>query len=218
MKNKLIAPSILSADFIHLGDEVKKLEEAGITTLHLDIMDGHFVPNLTFGPPVVKQIRKFTNMVLDTHLMIENPEQWIDAYAEAGSDIITVHAEACTHLHRTLIYIKQLGKKAAVSLNPSTHPLEVEYVLQYVDMVLVMSVNPGFSGQTYIADINKKIAYFDELRKKEKYKYLIEVDGGVNKRNIQKLDLLGADVFVMGSAFFKDSNYRQTVKDIRKLI
>ena len=218
MKNKLIAPSILSADFIHLGDEIKKLEEAGITTLHLDIMDGHFVPNLTFGPPVVKQIRKFTNMVLDTHLMVENPEQWIDAYAEAGSDIITVHVEACTHLHRTLRHIKELGKKAAVSLNPSTHPLEVEYVLSYVDMVLVMSVNPGFSGQTYIADIDKKIAYFDELRKKEKYKYLIEVDGGVNKCNIQKLDSLGADIFVMGSAFFKDSNYRQTVKDIRKLI
>ncbi len=218
MKNRLIAPSILSADFIHLGDEIKKLEEAGVTMLHLDIMDGHFVPNLTFGPPVVKQIRKFTDVVLDTHLMIENPEQWIDTYAEAGSDIITVHAEACTHLHRTLNYIKQLGKKAAVSLNPSTHPLEVEYVLKYVDMVLVMSVNPGFSGQTYIADIDKKIAYFDELRKKENYKYLIEVDGGVNERNIGKLALLGVDIFVMGSAFFKNSNYRQTVKDIRKLI
>ena len=200
---------------MHLEGEIRAVENAGCDMLHLDIMDGHFVPNITFGPFIIKQINEITDLPLDVHLMIENPSRWIDAYVEAGADIITIHTEACTHIHRAVQYIKSMGIKASVSLNPATNTTAIEYIAEDLDMVLVMSVNPGFGGQKYIKNVDRKIKYLDELRKKNSYNYLIEVDGGVNTENVDYLSDLGVDVFVAGSAVFKSENYSQTIKTLK---
>ncbi len=218
MKNKLIAPSILSADFLHLEDEIKKIEEAKADLIHIDVMDGHFVGNLTFGPFIIEQVKSTAHLPLDVHLMIESPDMWIDTYAKAGADYITVHAEACMHLHRAVQHIKELNKKASVSLNPATHPSVLEYVAEDLDMVLVMSVNPGFGGQKYIDNVNEKIKFLDDMRKNRGYNYLIEVDGGVGEKNISMLSKLGVDVFVSGSAIFKSKNYKETISKFRSLL
>ncbi len=218
MKNKIVAPSILSADFLHLENEIKAIENAKADWVHIDVMDGHFVNNLTFGPFIIRQIKGITKLPLDVHLMIESPERWIDVYADSGANNITVHVEACRHLHRTVQYIKSLGLKAAVSLNPATHPSTIEYVAGDIDMVLVMSVNPGFGNQRYINKVNDKIKYLDKMRKDEKYDFLIEVDGGINESNIGYISKLGTDAFVAGSAIFKSSNYKKTIEKFRSLM
>ncbi len=218
IQNKMIAPSILSADFLHLKREIDEVCKAGADMLHIDVMDGHFVDNLTFGPFIIKQIKDISPIELDVHLMIENPDRWIDVYANAGADNITVHVEACVHLHRVVQHIKECGIKASVSLNPATSPDNIRYIADDLDMVLVMSVNPGFGGQKYIKNINAKIEYLDRLRKSYNYDYLIEVDGGVNSENIALLSKLGVDVFVAGSAIFKEKDYAKIINLFRSLM
>ncbi len=211
-----ISPSILSADFSKLGEEIKKAEKAGADLIHVDVMDGHFVPNITIGPPVVKAIKKVTSLPLDVHLMIEDPDKYIEAFAKAGADIITVHAEASTHLHRSIQYIKDNKVKAGVSLNPAT-PLDVlDFILSEVDMVLVMSVNPGFGGQEFIPQSLGKIKMLKDMIEKKKYKVEIEVDGGINVDNAGDVAKAGADILVMGNAFFNSENYVEVVKAVRK--
>ncbi|MBI4679755.1 MAG: ribulose-phosphate 3-epimerase [Nitrospirae bacterium] len=189
-----ISPSILSANFSRLGEEIKKAEKAGADLIHVDVMDGHFVPNITIGPPVVKAIKKVTNLPLDVHLMIEDPDKYIEAFANAGADIITVHAEASTHLHRSIQHIKDNKVKAGVSLNPAT-PLDVlDFILSEVDMALVMSVNPGFGGQEFIPQSLDKIKMLNDMIKKKKYKVEIEVDGGVNVDNAGDISKDSAEV------------------------
>ena len=219
MKNKkYIAPSLLSADFLHLEQEIKDTERAGADILHLDIMDGHFVPNMTFGPFIVKQIRSTASVPLDVHLMIEEPQKWIETYIEAGADFLTVHFETDPHLNRAISEIKRHGKKAGVSINPSTHPLLLEYVLEYVDLVLVMSVNPGFGGQRFIENSFKKIEWLNDYREKHQLDFLIEVDGGVNEDNIGLLSKAGVDIFVAGSAIFSKDDYGEVIRKMREKI
>lgn len=197
-----IAPSILSADFSDLGREIQRIEAAGADLIHIDVMDGHFVPNLTIGPLVVQSIRKVTALPFDVHLMIEKPENYIEAFVKAGADIITVHAEACTHLHRVIQSIRQQGIKSAVSLNPAT-PLHVlEEILPELDMVLLMSVNPGFGGQTFIPSTIEKLARLKQMISERQLKIDIEVDGGVNQENAALLHHSGADILVAGTAVF----------------
>lgn len=197
-----IAPSILSADFTHLADEIRSIEESGADIVHLDIMDGHFVPNITFGPFVVKQLRALTKLPLDAHLMIENPGQYLQAFADAGSDWITVHVETEYHLHRTLQQIKALGCKAGVSINPHTELDWMPYVADLLDLVLVMTVNPGFSAQKYIPAAAAKIRDIAAFRAKHKLSFDISVDGGVNGETAPEVIVLGADILVAGNAFF----------------
>ncbi len=218
MKTKMIAPSILSADFLHLADEIDAICEAKADFVHIDVMDGLFVPNLTFGPFIIKQIKSISNIPLDVHLMIENPENWIDKYIQAGAEILSVHLEAAHHLNRTINKIKELKTKACVSINPSTPPQNLEYVLEMLDMVLVMSVNPGFGGQKYIDNTDRKIEWLNNERIKMGYNYLIEVDGGVNENNINRLSKLGVDVFVAGSAIFSKTNYKEIIEKFRRLM
>jgi ribulose-phosphate 3-epimerase len=216
MARTLIAPSILSADYGRLADEVCAVTEAGADLIHVDVMDGHFVPNLTFGPQMLRAIGKVTKVPLDVHLMIEEPERWITEYADAGADIITVHAEATIHLHRTLELVHAAGKKASVALNPAT-PLEaVRYVLDLVDMVLIMSVNPGFGGQAFIPQALEKIA---ELRSEAEARGLeldIEVDGGIKIDNVDEVVRAGANIIVSGSGIFSESDYRTSIFRMRK--
>jgi len=211
-----IAPSILSADFSRLGEQVEMLDEGGADYIHIDIMDGHFVPNLTFGPLVVKSIRNRTQLPFDVHLMMTNPMDYIDEFVDAGADIITVHAEVLPHLHRAIQHIKQKGVKASVSLNPST-PLNVlDYVLEDLDMVLLMTVNPGFGGQTFIPAMMDKIK---ELRRKIDSMNLnvdIQVDGGISLDNIKEVAKAGANVFVAGSAVFNAPDPKKMIKDMKK--
>ena len=211
-----LAPSILSADFARLLEDVKKVEKAGCEYLHIDVMDGHFVPNITLGPGIVKSLRKDVNMVFDAHLMIENPDNYIKEFADAGCDIIVVHQEACTHLHRTIQNIKSHGIKAGVALNPATPIETIKYVLQDVDMVLLMSVNPGFGGQSYIPVVTEKIKELKALIDKMNLDIDIEVDGGVKPSNRAEVVNAGANVIVAGSAIFNAGNIDEAVKSLRE--
>ena len=211
-----LAPSILSADFARLLEDVKKVEKAGCEYLHIDVMDGHFVPNITLGPGIVKSLRKDVNMVFDAHLMIENPDNYIKEFADAGCDIIVVHQEACTHLHRTIQNIKSHGIKAGVALNPATPIETIKYVLQDVDMVLLMSVNPGFGGQSYIPVVTEKIKELKALIDKMNLDIDIEVDGGVKPSNIAEVVNAGANVIVAGSSIFNAGNIYEAVKSLRE--
>jgi ribulose-phosphate 3-epimerase len=212
----LIAPSILSADFSKLGEEVRSVEKATADWIHVDVMDGHFVPNLTIGPMVVEALRKITKLPLDCHLMISNPEQWIDEFADAGATTITVHSEATVHLDRLLHQIREKGCKAGVSVNPGTSLAMIEEVLDIVDLVLVMSVNPGFGGQKFIESTISKVERLAEVRGKRKF--LIEIDGGVNASNIGRLALSGVDVFVAGSAVFSAKDRSKSMGDLRSAL
>ena len=211
-KDILIAPSLLSADFAFLGDEVKKLEVGKADWLHFDVMDGRFVPNLSIGIPVLKSLRKVTPLPIDVHLMIVEPDNLLEAFAQAGADTLTVQAEACTHLHRTLQKIHALGCRAGVSLNPHTPIDLLEYVMDLVDFVLVMTVNPGFGGQSYIDACTPKIA---ALRKK--YPNLnIQVDGGIKLNTIERAAKAGANIFVSGSGIFSAPDYAKAIEDMRR--
>lgn len=207
-----LAPSILSADFSKLIEDVKKVENAGAQYLHIDVMDGHFVPNITIGPLVVSSLRKKTDMIFDVHLMIENPENYVEDFANAGADIICVHVEATKHLHRVIQKIKELGVKAAVALNPSTDLSTIKYVLEEVDMVLIMSVNPGFGGQSFIPSALEKIKELKEIIDAKGLNIDIEVDGGVKLSNAKEVIDAGANVLVAGSAVFSSENVSETVK------
>ncbi len=210
-----IAPSILSADFAKLGEEVKAVEKAGADYIHVDVMDGHFVPNITIGPLVVEGVKKETALPLDVHLMIENPDMYINDFAKAGADIITVHVEAVNHLHRSIQLIRDAGCKAGVSLNPAT-PLEtIEYVLEDIDMVLIMSVNPGFGGQKFIRSTLPKIKKLREMINEKGLNVDIEVDGGVNASTIADVSAAGANIFVAGSAVFNKEDYAEAIKAIK---
>ncbi len=210
----LIAPSILSANFAKLGEEIAAVEKAGADWIHVDVMDGHFVPNLTIGPMVVEAIRPLTKLPLDCHLMVSRPEDWVEEFAKAGADSITVHAEATVHLDRLLHSIKEKGCKAGVSLNPATPLSVLEEVLPLLDLVLIMSVNPGFGGQKFIEGAEKKIQRLVKMRGENQF--LIEIDGGINSKNIGFLHRAGVDVFVAGSAIFSHKDHARALEDLRR--
>lgn len=210
-----IAPSILSADFSRLLEHVKEIENAGVEYLHVDVMDGHFVPNISFGAPILNALKGKTSLFMDVHLMIETPDRYIEDFVKAGADLINVHVEACTHLHRTIQLIKSFGVKAAVTLNPAT-PLNVlDEILPELDMVLLMSVNPGFGGQSYIQATTDKIKRLKQMIIERNPSCEIEVDGGVNLKNVKEVVDAGADVIVAGSAIFSTDNIMDTVKAFR---
>ncbi len=213
-----IAPSILSADFLKLGEEIKAAEAAGADMLHIDIMDGHFVPNITIGSSIVKSIRKITPLPLDVHLMIEEPEKYLRDFIKAGADYLTVHYEASVHLHRTIQRIKESGIKAGVSLNPATPIWSLEHILPDADIALLMSVNPGFGGQDFIPQIIDKIKTLKNLLREKGFPTLIEVDGGVKLENAADIISAGADILVMGSAFFNSENYGTIIKQFREIV
>jgi ribulose-phosphate 3-epimerase len=217
MAQPLIAPSILSADFAKLGEEVRAIDEAGADWIHIDVMDGHFVPNLTIGPAVVKALRPHTGKPFDVHLMISPVDPFLDAFAEAGADTITVHPEAGPHLHRTIQRVKGLGKKAGVSLNPATPAKALDYVLEDIDLVLVMSVNPGFGGQKFIASQLRKIEAIANRISKENLNVLIEVDGGVDAETASLAVTAGANVLVAGTAAFRGgpAAYADNIRALR---
>lgn len=211
-----IAPSILSADFSRLGEEIIAAEKAGADLIHLDVMDGHFVPNITIGPLVVKAVKKIASKPLDVHLMIEDPDHYIKEFADSGADIITVHEEVCRHLHRSIQNIKECGVKAAVSINPATPVRNIEDILPYLDMVLVMSVNPGFGGQSFIPEMLPKIELLKSIITEKNLRIEIEVDGGVKVDNVADVVNAGADIVVMGSAFYNSDDYAETVRKVRE--
>lgn len=213
----LVAPSILSADFARLGEEVAAVERAGADWLHVDVMDGRFVPNITLGPPIVKAIRKVTKLPLDVHLMIVEPERYVESFAEAGADTITIHVEACTHLHRTLGHIKSLGKRAGVVLNPSTHEDTLAYVIDVADLVLVMSVNPGFGGQSFIREVLPKVRAIRAMIDASGRAIDLEIDGGITKETAPDAIAAGARVLVAGSAVFNggEASYASAIAALR---
>lgn len=213
-----IAPSILSADFLRLGEEIRAVEQAGAHLIHIDIMDGHFVPNITIGYSVVRAIRAITRLPLDVHLMIEDPDRYLDHFISAGADILTVHHEASVHLHRTVGYIKERGAKCGVSLNPASPVSFLESILPDVDMVLLMSVNPGFGGQDFIPSTLGKISALRKVISGSGLKTLIEVDGGVKTENARQIADAGADILVMGSAFFSSSDYSAMMKKLNEIL
>jgi ribulose-phosphate 3-epimerase len=210
-----IAPSILSADFARLGEEIKDVERGGADYIHVDVMDGHFVPNITIGPLIVEAIRPVTKLPLDVHLMIENPDQYVEAFAHAGADYITVHVEACRHLHRTIQLIKSTGVKAGVVLNPATPVDSLKQIIEDVDMVLLMSVNPGFGGQKFISSVLTKIRQVKELADSLNPELEIEVDGGVNEETAKLCVEAGANVLVAGSAVFNKEDRGSAIKSLR---
>jgi ribulose-phosphate 3-epimerase len=210
-----IAPSILSADFAKLGEEITAVERAGADYIHVDVMDGHFVPNITIGPLIVEAIRPVTKLPLDVHLMIDNPDQYIEAFAKAGADYITVHVEACKHLHRTIHHIKSFGIKAGVVLNPATPVDTIQHVLKDIDMVLLMSVNPGFGGQKFIPEVLPKIKQVKEMADSIGKHLEIEIDGGVNPETAKLCVEAGANVLVAGSAIYDQEDYAAAISLIR---
>ncbi len=212
---KKIAPSILSADFSKLGEEIKLVEKAGADWIHVDVMDGHFVPNITIGPPVVKCVRAVTKLPLDVHLMIENPEKYIPEFRKAGADWISIHPESTTHLHRALSMIRELGAKASVAINPATPLYVLDHVWDDIDMVLIMTVNPGFGGQKFIPEMKNKIQTLKKKIERTNHPILLEIDGGVNVENISELSSLGVDIFVAGSAIFESKNYENTISAMK---
>ena len=213
-----IAPSILSADFLRLGEEIKAAEAAGIDMFHIDIMDGHFVPNITIGPSIVEAIKKITSVPLDVHLMIEDPDKYLNDFIKAGADYLTVHFEAAMHLHRTVQKIKESKVKAGVSLNPATPLGSIDDIIQDVDFVLLMSVNPGFGGQSFIPQVIDKIKALKKIISDRGLKTLIEVDGGVKPDNVRMVAEAGADILVMGSAFFSSKDYASLTKKLREIL
>ncbi len=213
-----LAPSMLSADFSRLAEHVKQAESAGVEYLHIDVMDGHFVPNISFGAPVMKKIKPHTNLIMDVHLMIENPYMYIEDFVNAGADIITVHQEACQHLHRTIQNIKSYNVKAGVSLNPATSLRTLDEILPELDMVLIMSVNPGFGGQSFILSSLEKIANLKSMINERGLEVEIEVDGGVKADNVADVVRAGADVIVAGSAIFGKDDVAKAVSDFREAI
>ena len=215
---KKIAPSILSADFSRLGEEIRAVQAAGADYIHLDVMDGHFVPNITIGPPVVASLRKVTKLPFDVHLMIEHPDRYIEDFAKAGADLIVVHAEADIHLHRTVQLIKSLGKRAGVSLNPATSLHCLDHILEDLDLVLLMTVNPGFGGQAFIESSIPKIQTLRALLDRRGLETELEVDGGVTVENIARISHAGADVFVAGNAVFRSNDYAATLAEMRRHI
>jgi ribulose-phosphate 3-epimerase len=215
---KIIAPSILSADFSRLGEEIAAVEAAGADWIHIDVMDGHFVPNITIGPAVVKSLRKLTRLPFDVHLMIRHPDQFLEAFAEAGSDMITVHVEAAEHLHRTVSRIRELGPKAGVSLNPATPLAMIDTILTDIDLLLVMTVNPGFGGQQFIETMLPKIRQARERLDREAPSVILEVDGGVTLANMPAILEAGADALVAGAAVFGSGDYRATISRMKALI
>jgi ribulose-phosphate 3-epimerase len=213
-----IAPSILSADFTRLGEEIRAVEKEGADYIHVDVMDGRFVPNITIGPLIVRAVRRATRLPLDVHLMIEEPDRFIQAFAEAGADILTIHPEAAVHLHRSIQFIRKAGARPAVALNPATPPEAIEFVLEDVDMVLVMTVNPGFEAQAFIPGMLPKVERVRNMIDRRGLRVDIEVDGGISPETIAAVSAAGANVFVAGSAIFYSEDYGQTIRLMRERI
>ncbi len=219
MKKIQISPSILSADFSQLGNEIKKLEQGGADLIHVDVMDGHFVPNLTIGPPVIKNLRKYTKLPFDVHLMISPVHKYIEDYAEAGADIITIHPEATDNLKESINLIKKLGKKVGISLNPKTEIKTLIDEIQNIDLVLVMSVNPGFGGQKFMPEVLDKIKELKKIKDKNQYQFDIEVDGGINFSNSKMVLEAGANILVSGTTIFKenDGNIKTNIEKLKSM-
>jgi len=217
MNSKMIAPSILSADFSRLGEDIKAVEDAGADVIHVDVMDGHFVPNITIGPLVVKAVRKVTSLPLDVHLMITDADRYLDDFANAGADWITVHVEACPHLHRTIHQIQALGKKAGAVLNPATSLTTLDQILPDLDLVMLMTVNPGFGGQSFIESSIGKIRALRQMLDTVGSRAGIEVDGGVSPKTIARIAEAGANIFVAGSAVFGQKDYLATISELKRL-
>ncbi len=215
---KVIAPSILSADFSRLSSEIKAVETAGADWIHADVMDGHFVPNITIGPLIVEAVRRVTSLPIDVHLMIENPDNYIPAFVEAGASLISVHVETCLHLNRSIQLIRECGAQPGVVLNPSTPVQTLEWIIEHVDYVLIMSVNPGFGGQAFIKNSLDKVRTLRQLIQRKNLKTLIEIDGGVNGKTIADIAAAGVDAFVAGSAIFGSRDYQATIDAFRKKI
>ncbi len=217
MQQMKIAPSILSADFSKLGEEIKAVDQAGAEVIHVDVMDGHFVPNITIGPLIVKAARSVTDKILDVHLMITDPDQYLEDFATAGADWITVHVEACTHLHRTVARIKELGKRPGVVLNPATPLSSLDAILDDIDLVMLMSVNPGFGGQSFIESSVAKIQQLKAMAKERSLTVDIEIDGGISPKTISRVAAAGATIFVAGSAVYGCPEYGPVIAEMKQL-